>query len=252
MANELINQSQSRDGAAVLWITIHTAEGATDEFPSRPDLDAGSADDLLRFFEGKRDRSCHAVCDDDKIIDNLVPYDRAAWTLRGGNNRSDNLEMCGIASWSRAEWLTHDGMLQNAAKWVARRLTARAMAPHRVTVTECANRSHRGYMDHWTYTRATGDGTHTDVGKFFPWDVFGNYVISSLAGVPLTPGGLSVADADDIIKKIDKNTVLIMRGDDPDPASGDTHPANLGNLLNILTDIQADVAEIKAQMGAPQ
>lgn len=175
---ELQAQSSSRGNVPVLWITIHTAEGPTDEFPSRPDLDAGSADDLLRFFEGKTDRSCHAICDDDKIIDDLVSYDRAAWTLRNGNPRSDNLEMCGLASWSRAEWLTHDGMLRNCARWVTKRLKARYIEPKRLSIADVRTWSKRGYMDHNTYTQATGDGTHWDVGPDFPWDVFGNYVTS--------------------------------------------------------------------------
>jgi len=179
---ELEAQSSSRNGAAVLWVTIHTAEGPTDEFPSRPDLDAGSAEDLLAFFQGKTDRSCHAIADDDKLLDGLVDYARAAWTLRNGNPRSDNLEMCGLASWSRAEWLTHKGMLANAARWVAGRLKARQMPVHRVTVAECAARSARGYMDHNTYTQATKDGTHWDVGPNFPWDVFGPMVTDAYNG----------------------------------------------------------------------
>jgi hypothetical protein len=195
MANELIAQSSSRQGATVLWITIHTAEGPTDEFPSRPDLDAGSARDLLKFGQEKTDRSWHACCDDDIILDNLVPYDRAAWTLRNGNIRSDNLEMCGLASWTRIQWLAHDRMLRIAAKWVAGRLKARGIAPRRLTTADVKNRSARGYMDHFTYTIATGDGTHTDVGKQFPWDVFGNYVTSELDGEEDDPmAGISVAD----------------------------------------------------------
>jgi len=182
MSLELNAQSSSRAGAAVLWITIHTAEGPTDEFPAQPDLDAGSAQDLLTFFEGKTDRSCHAIADDDVLLDNLVDYARAAWTLRAGNPRSDNLEMCGLASWSRAEWLTHTGMLRNAARWVADRLKARGMPVHRVTVAECSARSARGYMDHNTYTVATGDGTHWDCGPNFPWDVFGGYVTEAFNG----------------------------------------------------------------------
>jgi hypothetical protein len=166
-------------------------------------LDSGSADDLLRFFEGKTDRSCHAICDDDKIIDNLVSYDRAAWTLRNGNNRSDNLEMCGLASWSRAEWLTHDGMLRNAAKWVVSRLKARNIVPKRLSIAEVRARNARGYIDHNTYTLATNDGTHWDVGPNFPWDVFGNYVISFFTGGNGDDEDMPLNDADkDFIRGI--------------------------------------------------
>lgn len=176
MAGELLAQSSDRHGAVVRWITLHTAEGPEDEFPSRPDLDAGSARDLLRFFQGKTDRSCHAIADDDVLLDGLVPYDRAAWTLRNGNPNSDNLEMCGLASWSRAEWLTHRPMLTIAARWIRARCAARGITPRRLSVAQVAGRSARGYIDHWTYTQATHDGTHWDCGANFPWDVFGALV----------------------------------------------------------------------------
>ena len=184
MANELIAQSSSRQGATVLWITIHTAEGPTDAYPTDPNRGSGSAQSLLTFFTGKTDRSCHAIADDDVLLDNLVPYDRAAWTLRNGNPRSDNLEMCGLASWSRDEWLTHKGMLELAAKWVASRLKARGLPDRRLTIAQVADRSMAGYMDHNTYTQASGDGTHWDVGPNFPWDYFGGRVTANLTGIP--------------------------------------------------------------------
>jgi hypothetical protein len=185
VAGELLDQSSSRNGATVIWVVIHTAEGPTDSAPGDPRVDAGSAEDLLAFFEPKTDRSCHAIADDDHLLDALVPYDREAWTLRGGNPRSDNLEMCALASWSRAEWLDHLPMLRIAARWVAGRLKARGLPNHRVSVAECAARSVGGFMDHYTYTKATGDGTHWDVGPNFPWDVFDPLVTKALTGAPL-------------------------------------------------------------------
>lgn len=185
MAGELEAHSSDRNGAVVLWVTIHTAEGPTDEFPARPDLDAGSAEDLLAFFEPKTDRSVHAIADDDVLLDDLIDYARSAWTLRNGNPHSDNLEMCGLASWSRAEWLTHPGMLKNAARWVAKRCHARGITPRRLSIVDVQGRQARGYMDHNTYTKATGDGTHWDVGLGFPWDVFGQLVTAAYNGTAL-------------------------------------------------------------------
>lgn len=196
MANELVAQSSSRLGATVLWVTIHTAEGPTDAYPTDPNRDPGSAQALLRFFQGKTDRSCHAIADDDVLLDNLVPYERAAWTLRGGNRYSDNLEMCGLASWSRDEWLTHKRMLELAARWVSGRLKARGLAKRRLTVGQVAAKSAAGYIDHWTYTRATGDGTHWDVGDGFPWDYFGARVTANLTGTGKEDDMATVPDSE--------------------------------------------------------
>jgi hypothetical protein len=280
---ELEAQSSSRNGAAVLWIVIHTAEGPTDEFPSRPDLDAGSAEDLLAFFRGKTDRSCHAIADDDKLLDRLVDYSRAAWTLRNGNPRSDNLEMCGLASWSRAEWLTHKGMLSNAARWVAGRLKARQMPVHRVTVAECAARTARGYMDHNTYTVATKDGTHWDCGPNFPWDVFGQMVtlaynggnpimatldaqdIAAIAkavwdyGVKNDSSGAVMSAGDRLVDaeslagqalaQVGKSAYLLMYGDDSDDGKDPaTHPNNLQTLRAMALTAQAQVASALAAL----
>jgi hypothetical protein len=279
MAGELAAHSSSRNGASVLWITIHTAEGPTDEFPSRPDLDAGSAQDLLAFFEPKTDRSTHAIADDDVLLDDLVPYDRAAWTLRNGNPHSDNLEMCGLASWSREEWLTHLPMLKNAARWVASRYRARGWAetPRRLSIADVQGRAARGYMDHNTYTKATGDGTHWDVGPNFPWDVFGPLVIAAFTGKAQTeeddvtaadvwtapiknPASGAVQSAATrlldietrvaaIQKAVGDATSLLMYGDSADDSKDKgTHPNNAQEIRRLLLQLTADSAAREAAL----
>jgi len=154
--------SSSRNGARVLWITIHTAEGIR------------KAVDLKAFFDRATDRSAHAVADDQTLIENCVPYDRAAWTLRNGNTRSDNLELCGFAAWSRDEWLTnHKGMLNFAANWARSRCLARGIPIVKLAPTDVAA-GKSGVIGHVDYTLGTHDGTHTDPGPGFPWD----YVIA--------------------------------------------------------------------------
>lgn len=150
--------SSSRYSAKVIWVVVHTAEGAT------------RASDLRAFFEGSTDSSCHAIADDTTLLDNLVPYDRAAWTILNGNSRSDNLELCGFASWPRTEWLAHDGMLTNAATWIRNRCQARGI-PIRKLDPAAVARGESGVIGHWDYTRGTGNGTHWDPGPNFPWDV---------------------------------------------------------------------------------
>lgn len=96
--------SSARSGP-VIWVCVHTAEGVR------------KASDLKSFFDRSTNSSAHAVADDRSLLDSLVPYERAAWTLRNGNGRSDNLELCGFASWTRDQWLNeHKGMLDKDRK----------------------------------------------------------------------------------------------------------------------------------------
>lgn len=151
--------SSSRGGARVLWVTVHTAEGIR------------KASDLAAFFERSTDTSAHAVADDVTLIDNLVPYGLAAWTLRGGNSRSDNLELCGFAAWTRDEWLNnHQGMLDHAARWIRARCLARGIPITKISANGVAVGA-AGVIGHVDYTNGTGDGTHWDPGPGFPWDV---------------------------------------------------------------------------------
>ena len=151
-------KSSSRQGARVIWIAIHTAEGAR------------RVDDLQAFFDRSTNASSHAGADDEKLEEGWVPYDLASWTLRSGNRFSDNLELCGFASWSRAEWLKHMGMLTHAGRWIRSRCLARGIPIVKLTPTDVDfNRS--GVIGHHDYTLGTGDGTHWDPGPGFPWDV---------------------------------------------------------------------------------
>ena len=151
--------SSARGRTQVIWVVVHTAEGVR------------KASDLKAFFDRATDRSAHAVADDTTLIDNCVPYDRAAWTLRNGNTRSDNLELCGFAGWSRDEWINeHGGMLSNAAAWIRSRCTARDIPIVKIGPAEVA-RGAAGVIGHVDYTLGTHDGTHTDPGPGFPWDV---------------------------------------------------------------------------------
>lgn len=142
----------------VIWVVVHTAEGIL------------KATDLAAFFERSDVVSAHAVADDDRLIEPLVPYERAAWTMRNGNSRSDNLELCGFARWTREEWLAnHRGMLRHAGAWIRSRCQARGI-PLRKIDAAAVKRGERGVIGHADYTAATGDGTHWDPGPGFPWD----------------------------------------------------------------------------------
>lgn len=171
--------SSDRDGRTVLWVTVHTAEGIR------------KASDLVAFFNRSTTSSCHAVADDKALIDNLVPYDRAAWTLRAGNARSDNLELCGFASWTHDEWMTeHRGMLDHAAAWIRARCLARHIPIHKIGPAD-VRAGRAGVIGHADYTTGTGDGSHWDPGPGFPWA----YVIAKANADP-TPVPTYTEDSD--------------------------------------------------------
>jgi len=151
--------SSPRGAAPVIWAVVHTAEGAR------------TAESLAAYFNQPGvNASSHAGIDDYKILQ-YVSYDRAAWTLRSGNPTSDNAELCGFASWSRAIWLNeHYGMLVNTANWLRSRCAARGIPTQHLSVVQVSKHAW-GIIGHVDYTLATHDGTHTDPGPNFPWDV---------------------------------------------------------------------------------
>lgn len=160
-------KSSARGSRPVTLASLHSAEGARTakslaSYFLRPDIMA----------------SAHDVVDADGII-SLIDYNRASWTLRSGNPISDNLEICGFARWTRAQWLsteTVDGcrnpraMVRWAGVWLARRARARGLPLRFLTIDE-VRRGERGLIDHNTWTKAMRDGSHWDVGGGFPFDV---------------------------------------------------------------------------------
>lgn len=171
--------SSSRGHTRVIWVVVHTAEGIR------------KASDLKAFFDRSTSSSAHAVADDHTLLDALVPYDRASWTLRNGNSRSDNLELCGFASWSREEWLNHHrGMLFNAALWIRRRCLARGVPIVKLSPAD-VRAGKAGVIGHHDYTVGTGDGTHWDPGPGFPWDI----VIKAARGATTKENDVELTDA---------------------------------------------------------
>jgi len=145
-------------------VVLHTSEGAR------------TVESLAAFLRRPTVAASYHGAVDDERYEAYVPYDRAAWALRNGNQESDNLCLCGFASWTRGEWLRHGRMLDLTAAWIAERCTARGVPIELLTPTQvgAAMRDSRhpgGVIDHHRYTLGTGDGTHWDVGAGFPWDV---------------------------------------------------------------------------------
>lgn len=173
----MVAPSSPRGTAPFLWVAIHTMEGIVD------------ADDAAAYFGRSSNSSAHAVADGDKLIEGIVPYSRAAWTLRNGNEESDNLELCAFAMMTRAQWLStkditfyHPQLRRNvtvkrpynqlvhSANWIRSRCLTRGIPLKKITSADVAARR-KGVIGHVNYTEGAKDGTHWDPGPGYPWDI---------------------------------------------------------------------------------
>jgi N-acetyl-anhydromuramyl-L-alanine amidase AmpD len=163
--------SSPRGSAPVRLVILHTAEGAR------------TVAELGNYFASAAVQVSSHVGIDDDGIEQYVDYAREAWTTRNANPISDNAELCGFAAWTRDQWINdHMPMLKNAASWVAARCTARNIPVVKLTPAQVAA-GQPGVCGHVDWTVGMKDGTHTDPGPGFPWDV-----VISLAqggGVPV-------------------------------------------------------------------
>lgn len=158
--------SSDRRGARVIWIAIHSAEGAR------------TKEDLYAFFNRNQNASSHVGIDGRGIAD-WVPRERYAWTLLNGNPISVNAELCAFARWTRAQWLSTgwvDGcynpreIVRNTARWVLREAKALGI-PLQYIGTDGVRARRAGVIIHWDYSKGTGNGDHWDTGNNFPFDV---------------------------------------------------------------------------------
>jgi len=165
--------SQSRAGTPISLIVVHTAEGAT------------TAAGLVNYLDQPGvEASYHKICDDNTTI-GYLPDEVASWSVLSGNNRSLNVCMIGFAKWPRSEWVAHDRMLRNCAAVVrdwctGHHIPAVKLTPAQVGVDQW------GVCGHWDWTLGKRDGTHTDPGPNFPWDIVIGYV--NQGGQPVPPG----------------------------------------------------------------
>jgi len=161
---------ESRNGATVRLIVVHTAEGAL------------TTTELGNFFANPASQVSSHVGIDDHGIEQYVDYTNASWTMLSANPISEHAELCGFAAWTRDQWLTqHTGMLGLAARWVRERCLARGIPIIKLTPAQVAA-GQAGVIGHWDWTVGMNDGTHTDPGSAFPWDV-----VISLAQQGATP-----------------------------------------------------------------
>jgi hypothetical protein len=126
------------------------------------------------------------------VVD-VVDTNNASWSVLSANSRSINLCFAGSrAAWTRNEWLAQSRAIDVAA-YIAVQDCKKYGIPTKV-LTPPYNSNPPGISDHKYVTQWLKDGTHTDVGNNFPWDVFAAAVNKYASGAPAPQSGGNVPD----------------------------------------------------------
>lgn len=165
--DNLIGQSanhHSRNGSKIrLWL-LHTEEGPDNRDPYR-----------LHEWMKRNGVSYHYVGGNDIVID-VIDTDRCSWSALDANPYSINWVFSGSkAGQSRQVWLDKFAPdIDNAAKIFVQDAEKYNPLEPTVLAQDYAKigAGRAGAADHSGVTFGLGIGTHTDVGKNFPWDVF--------------------------------------------------------------------------------
>lgn len=203
-------KSSSRGGAKIRLVALHAAEG------SRTAASLGAY-----FYDPDVMASSHVGIDAGHTL-RYVADSRAAWTLRSGNPISLNAEMCAFTRWTRAQWLSTaavDGCLnpraivRRAAAWAKQACRDHGIPIRMLTPAQVAA-GQAGIIDHYDWTVGMHDGTHSDVGKGFPWDVFIQDINAGSTSVP-------PRQEDDDVRLDDKVKAVLSDGQPHDVSVAD-------------------------------
>lgn len=156
---------------AIRLIVMHSME-----FPEKGD----TAESCARYFQNPLDAhnqprpaSAHICVDCDSIIQ-CVPDNDIAAAAPGSNEDGLHIELAGYARQSEAEWLDEYGkaLLDNAAQAAARFCLRYSLPVVRLSDSQLADRSMRGFVSHAQVSAVFKRSTHTDPGPGFPWTYF--------------------------------------------------------------------------------
>ncbi|QRY48769.1 N-acetylmuramoyl-L-alanine amidase [Mycolicibacterium boenickei] len=190
--------ASARGGTAVDAFFIHTQEGGGG------DAAAESLANFCRSTEGTANPvSYHyyisQASDGGVTVVDGVDTDLYSYSVLSANRRSINLCFAGSrASWSRADWLKQSNAIDVAA-YLAVQDAKKYGFPTTVIAPPYTGRI-PGISDHRYVTQVLKDGSHTDVGDQFPWDVFAaavkKYATDTTTPAPAGPTPIPREDAD--------------------------------------------------------
>lgn len=161
--------SQDRNGRKPRLFILHTEEG---------NMTGQALDDWM----DNNSVSYHYIVGNDGVAWDLVDTDLASWSVLDANNYTINLVFApSFAAWTRNEWLNNMGTGIQIAAYLCAQDCHKYGIPPVVRVGNSASgypslATNDGVTDHYGITVGLGIGTHTDVGKFFPWDQFQTYL----------------------------------------------------------------------------
>lgn len=171
--------NQQRNGTKIDLFLLHTQEGG------------GNADQLARWLGGNVSASYHYTISMDPrdkgvTVCDVVDTDLASWSVLSANNRSINLCFAGSrASWSRQDWISNCGSAIDVAAYLAVQDCKKYGIPFTV-IAPPYTAGRAGISDHNYVTKVLRDGTHTDLGGGFPWDIF-TASVNKYAGITTAP-----------------------------------------------------------------
>lgn len=180
---EAKSYGSGRSGKGVRLIVIHYTAGS--EGPT-------SAEDGAAYDARRTDgTSCNYFHDRNSTVQCVYTWDTAHSARRRGNLLGTQHELCGTAQ-TREQWLdaASMGTMKQAAKWVAADCRKYGIPVRRLSVAETRRawtefpNGPKGIVGHVDCTEAfpEDNGTHTDPGKAFPWDIFLRMVRDELEG----------------------------------------------------------------------
>ncbi len=258
----------------VQFIVIHDTEGSSH---------AQSAEDGAAYDARRTDgTSAHYFVDNTSIVQCVKTTDAAHTALYNGNTKGIQYELCARASFSKSKWLSADyglPMLKLAAKQVARDCIAWKIPARKITPAQMRN-GEEGICGHVdvTYAYPEDGGDHTDPGPNFPWAEFIRMVQDEME--------LELNDADKAWMK-ENILVPLTKVDSQGEANNNTQTSVIGRnalgqgvpnpitkaaggpkktavwdlledmaqaLLTLsgqLTEVKAELADIKAQLPPP-
>lgn len=173
-----------RGGTKVDTFLIHTQEGGGGN---------SAAEDLAKYARSTEGTSnpvsyhyyISQASDGGVTVVDGVDTDLYSYSVLSANRRSINLCFAGSrASWSREQWLKQSNAIDVAA-YLAVQDAKKYGFPTTVIAPPYTGRV-PGISDHRYVTKVLKDGTHTDVGDGFPWDVFAA-AVSKYAGIGPKP-----------------------------------------------------------------
>lgn len=145
----------------------------------------GAASGTAKYFQmASSGGSAHYIYDSSRAEQHCVPENVTAWHAPP-NSHSIGIEICGEASYTRAQWLSAEvwpAVEEAAAR--TRDLCQRYGLPMRKLTVSQVRANDEGVCGHVDVSAAFHQTDHSDPGKNFPWDRFMELVAGGSTTVP--------------------------------------------------------------------